>query len=136
MIQPIPIEPPTIESVPIPPTGMGTTIDWTNEAERAATAISTAPKAREFGLHPRADPRQEQQHPTPAHQAGEGFRDLYGNNVVWVSDRCYVVSERTAGGTPDVLARSRPTHTVCVDAGASEGELFKDLPAYKKYHPQ
>jgi hypothetical protein len=136
MINPIRIEPPKIESVPIPSAETGGTIDWTIEAERAAAAISNAPKTREFGSHPRADSQQEQQHPTPAHQAGEGYRDPYGNSVTWVNDRCYVVSERAALGTPDVLARSRPTYTVCVDQSAPEGELFKDLPAYKKHHPQ
>jgi len=56
---------------------------------------------------------------------------------VWVSDRCYIVAEPAPLGTPDVIARSRVTRTVCTTPhGPWEGELFKDLPAYKKYHPQ
>jgi len=122
--------------VPIPPTDAGRAIDWTVEAERAAAALSNAPKPREFGAFPRADSQEMPAHPTPAHHAGEQYRDPYGNTVVWVSDRCYVVSERAALGMPGVLAQSRPTHTVCVDPRGPEGELFKDLPAYKKYHPR
>ena len=136
MINPIPIELPNTESVPIPPTDAGRAIDWTAEAERAAAALSNAPKPREFGSFPRADSQEKPVHPTPAHHAGEQYRDPYGNTVVWVSDRCYVVSERAALGMPGVLAQSRPTHTVCVDPRGPEGELFKDLPAYKKYHPK
>jgi hypothetical protein len=135
-INPIRIELPNTESVPIPPADSGSAIDWTVEAERAAAALSNAPKPREFGSFPRADSQETPVHPTPAHHAAEQYRDPYGNSVVWVSDRCYVVSERAALGMPGVLAQSRPTHTVCVDPSAPEGELFKDLPAYKKYHPK
>jgi len=136
MINPIKIEPPEIELVPIPPEVTGRTIDWAMEAERAAAAISNAPKTREFGSHREANSQQKQQHPAPAHQVGEGYRDPYGNTIIWVSDKCYVVSERGVLGAPDVLARSRPTYTTCVDTSAPEGELFKDLPAYKKLHPK
>jgi hypothetical protein len=135
-INPIQIEPPKIESLPVPAPETGGAVDWTMEAQRAVTAISSGPKTREFGSHPRADSQQEQQYPPAAHQAGEEYRDPYGDTVVWVNDRCYVVSESPALGTPDVLARSQPTHTVCVDPSAPEGELFKGLPAYKRHHPQ
>jgi hypothetical protein len=136
MINPMQIEPPKIESVPLPSAETGGTIDWTVEAQRTAAAISDAPKAREFGSHPGTGLQQEQQHSTPAHQPGEGYRDPYGDSVVWVNDSCYVVSESPALGAPEVFSRSRPTRTVCVDQSAPEGELFKDLPAYKKHHPQ
>ena len=134
LINPTRIELPNTESLATLPTDPGKAIDWTVEAARAAAALSNAPKPRELGSFPRADTQEMPVHPTPAHHAGEQYRDLYGNTVVWVSDRCYVVSERAALGMPGVLAQSRPTHTVCVDPRAPEGELFKDLPAYKKYH--
>jgi hypothetical protein len=135
-IDPIQIEPPKIESLPSPAVETGRAVDWTMEAQRAVTAQSSAPKTRELGAHPRADSHREQQYPPAAHQAGEEYRDAYGDTVVWLNDRCYVVSESPALGAPDVLARSQPTHTVCVDPSAPEGELFKSLPAYKRYHPQ
>jgi hypothetical protein len=37
-------------------------------------------------------------------------------------------------GLADVLARSMPTTTVCQDNSPPPRELFKDLPAYLKYH--
>jgi hypothetical protein len=135
-INPAQIEPPRIEFVPAPAAEADRTVDWTMEAQRAITDISSVPKSREFGSHPRADSQQAHQPPPAAHQAGEEYRDPYGDTVVWVNDRCYVVSESPALGTADVFARSRPTHTVCVDPGAPEGELFKGLSAYKRNHPQ
>jgi hypothetical protein len=133
IIDPIQIEPLKTESVPMPSADTSRAIDWTMEAQRTAAAITNVPKARE--LDPETDFRREQR-PTPTHQAGDGYRDPYGNTVVWVNDRCYVVSESPALGTPDVFLRSRPTRTACVDQSAPEGELFKDLPAFKKHHPQ
>jgi hypothetical protein len=135
-IDPIQIEPPKMESVPMPPAGTSGAIDWTMEAERAAAAISAGPKGRQFGSRPGSGFQEEQPHPPPAHQPGEGYRDEFGNSVVWVNDRCYAVSEPGTFGTPDFLSRARPTYTVCIDRSAPEGELFKDLPAYKKRHPQ
>jgi hypothetical protein len=37
---------------------------------------------------------------------------------------------------PDVLARSIPTRTACEGDSGFGSELLKDLPAYRKYHPQ
>jgi hypothetical protein len=133
IINPIPIEPPTTEPVPMPSADTSRAIDWTMEAQRAAAAVTNVPKTSELG--PEANFQREQR-PTPTHQAGEGYRDPYGNTVVWLNDRCYVVSESPALGTPDVSLRSRPTRTACVDQSAPEGELFKDLPAFKRHHPQ
>ena len=135
-ISPIEIQSPKMESVPVAPVDIGGAIDWTMEAERAAAAITTGPKHRQFGSHPGSGFQDEHTHAPPAHQPGEGYRDEFGNSVVWLNDRCFVVSETGTFGTPDFLARSRPTRTVCIDKSVPAGELFKDLPAYKKRHPQ
>jgi hypothetical protein len=37
---------------------------------------------------------------------------------------------------PDVLARSIPTRTGCEGDAGFGRDLFKDLPAYRKYHPR
>jgi len=135
-INPIQIEPRKTESAPVSSAETGGTVDWTLESQRAADAILNAPKPREFGSQPRADSQRAAQYPPAPHQTGEGYRDPYGDSVVWLNDKCYVVSESPALGTPDVFARSQPTHTVCVDPSAPEGEQFKGLSAYKKHHPQ
>lgn len=128
-----PVEPPTTLppeiSLPITPES---SIDWTAEAGRAATAITEAKRFREFGLHGSANstPRPR----GPAHQAGEQYRLETGEWVVWVNDRCYIVSGVPPLGMPDVIARSIPTRTICQGDSAPRGDLFKDLPAYEKYH--
>lgn len=56
--------------------------------------------------------------------------------MVWVSDRCFIASDPAPLGQPDILARAAASRTVCKgDPGWSRPDLFKDLPAYQKYHP-
>ena len=132
-ISPIQIELPKVDPVPIPPEDSSGMVDWAEEAHTEGANLHDVPKTREFGVFPRA----EFDGPTPSgpiHRAGESYRDAEGNKTVWVTDSCYIVSEASPLGTPDVLARMQPTHMACVDRGALEGELFKDSSAYKKYH--
>jgi hypothetical protein len=126
-----PVEPPTLPpemSLPITP---GTYVDWGAEAGRAATAMTEPMKFREFGHHGRAESAPQSR--TPAHQAGEQYRVEAGEWIVWVSDRCYIVSGVPPLGVADVIARSIPTHTVCQGDSATRGDLFQELPAYQKY---
>jgi len=119
------------------PIGADTSIDWLAEAGRAAEAATAAPHTRSFGEIPKAPSWLGSSHSGPTHSAGEQYRFEDGEWIVWVSDRCFIVSEPPPLGMPDVFARSLGTHTVCqAPPGPGEGELFKDLPAYKKYHPQ
>jgi len=126
-----PPAPPSQISVP------GASIDWTAEAERAARAAIAPPRARAFGEMPQAPDWVHSAPTSPKHYAGEQYGLGTGEYIVWVSDRCFIVTEPAPLGTPDVFARSLVTRTVCPPPPAPrEGELFKDLPAYKKYHPQ
>jgi hypothetical protein len=109
--------------------------DWSTQGQEAAAAILNAPKKREFVNPATVAPAQRPSGSQLKHRAGDQERDAWGNKAVWVNDHCYVVSEAPPLGTPDVFARMAPTRTVCVDSGA-EGQLFKDLAAYKKNHPQ
>jgi hypothetical protein len=119
------------------PLGADTAIDWVAEARRAAAAaaVTGARRVREFGRNP-ADSGHAPLRSLPAHEAGEQYRTEDGAWIVWVSDRCYIVSEVPPLGLPQVLARSIPTRTVCQGDSEPRGDLFKDLPAYQKYHPQ
>jgi hypothetical protein len=133
-IQPVPLNLPTLESVESPPDTPGPVVDWAAEAQREGTAITDPPKARVFGriIHPDAEGKALPS--TPAHHAGEQYRDPFGQSIVWVSGRCYLVSESAPLGMPQ---GSIPTKTICAgDSGESRGDLFKDLSAYKKRHPQ
>jgi hypothetical protein len=117
------------------PADAGTSIDWDTEARRASTAVTGAQKFREFGQIPKADVARDLRAP-PAHVAGEQYRDEDGTWIVWVSPHCFSVSELPPLGMPDILARSLPTRTGCEGSPEPRGDLFKDLPAYQKYHPQ
>ena len=104
------------------PSAPGTSIDWDAEATRAAAAVTGRPKIHEFGQVPKGAIL-ETPNSTFAHQAGEQYRDLDGW-IVWVSDRCYLVSGDPPLGVPDVIARSIPTRAVCQDDSKPSGGVF------------
>jgi hypothetical protein len=126
-----PIEP-LIEPPPqIAPLGQpDRSIDWDQEAQRSAAAITEPGTYRQFGHTAKVEAATAHR---PRHEAGEQYRLATGEWVVWVSERCYIVSGVPPIGLPDVLARSIPTTTVCRDDSPPPGALFKDLPAYRKY---
>jgi hypothetical protein len=129
-----PVEPPTPPPPQLDfPTDADTSIDWNAEARRAAAAVTAAPSVREFGRTPKGGFAEGPKNSAPR-MAGEQYREG-GDWIVWVSDRCYIVSAVPPVGLPDVLARSIPTRTVCKGNSGPRSDLFKDLPAYRKYHP-
>ncbi len=111
-------------------------IDWAAEARRAAGGVTAPQKFREFGRTPGAGSGQGPRRSVPAHEAGEQYRDEFGEWIVWVSDRCYLVSDTPTLAMPWVLARSIPSRVVCQADSEHRSDLFKDLPASRKYHPQ
>ena len=110
-------------------------INWDLEKQRVAGAIVQPPKTSMFDSHPRSQV-EEPHHNQPVHHAGESYRDVYGDTVVWISESCYVVSEAPELGIPEAFRRVQPSRTRCIRQGPAEGEMFKDLPEYKKRHPQ
>jgi len=104
------------------PSAPGTSIDWDAEAARAAAAVSSRPKIHESGQVPEGAIL-ETPHSTPAHQVGDQYRDLDGW-IVWVSDRCYLVSGVPPLGVPDIIARSIPSRAVCQDDSKPGGGVF------------
>jgi hypothetical protein len=113
----------------------GVAIDWFAQSHDEALNNPPVARSREFGPHHRADSDLEPAPAEPAHRRGEQYRTATGETVVWVSDFCYVVSEDRPG-TPQALARARPARTVCPRGREARGDLFKDLPAYQKYHTE
>ena len=136
---PAPITP--VEPLKPPPWQLGlpnvpdTSIDWDSEGKRAAGAVTRKSDIREFGQNPATHLDGQNSRPGTPHEAGEQYR-LGDEWIVWVGPGCYIVSSVPPLGMPDVLARSIPTRTVCQDNTKPPGELFKDLPAFRKYHPQ
>jgi hypothetical protein len=111
-------------------------IDWDAEARGAANEATGARRVRPFGRNPATQAAPAPGGPESAvHHAGEQYRDADGTSVVFISDHCFIASSPPPPGTPDVIARGIPTRTVCRgDPGWSRADLFKDLPAYGRYH--
>jgi hypothetical protein len=109
-------------------------VDWSEQARRAAAAVTAGPKFRSLG-HPAGiapdAPRQR-----PAHQAGDQYRLETGEWIVWVSPRCYIVSAPKPLGLPGAVMRGTPSSTVCQDDSKPQRDLFKQLPAYQRDHPR
>jgi hypothetical protein len=110
-------------------------IDWDAEARDAAERALTVPERHPFGPSRTGGPRAAHPAPPPHHR-GESYRDELGDRIYWVSDRCYLVSESRLPGALTTPGPAALTRTVCVGSDAPSGELFKDLPAYKRYHPE
>jgi hypothetical protein len=116
------------------------TVDWQAEAQKAATAITGL---KEVPAEPEDRRRTSSSHgprpwfPPPAHHAGEEYKTITGDSIVWINDKCYVRSSAPILGVPDIIARGMLSATFCQDSsGAARGDLFEALPAYKKYHAE
>jgi hypothetical protein len=119
-----------------PPGDTRTGADWASDARRAAAAVTVTSRVRGFGESPEQNSARAGAQRVPAHEPGEQYRRTDGAWVVWISDHCYLVSDVPPMGLPQVLARAIPTSTVCQGDTESRDDLFKDLPAYEKYHPR
>lgn len=137
---PMGVRPVLVEPLPLPPRlpSLGSVdkrIDWAAEARRAAERVIAAPEDRQFGRNPAFSVRARER-PSPTHYAGESYRNVYGDRVYWVSDSCYLVSDNSLAAALALPGAPALPRTVCVGSVAPRGDLFKDLPAYKKHHPQ
>jgi hypothetical protein len=137
---------PLVERVTVvPPTSVetspsGRAIDWSSAAHQAAATILERGERIAFGFPAGGKSAITLEVPSrhaPAHHAGESDRTAAGEHIEWTSDRCYVASDPPLPGEPDFLKHARLSHGGCLPpAGPDAGELFKSLPAYKKYHPR
>lgn len=111
----------------------GPQIDWSQEAHNAAENIArgaTAPdetKPSALSNSPFAEP--------PAHHKGEQIPTADGRSMVFVSDNCYQLSK-------DITHITNATNTgVAIQTYCNRrskeprGDLFNQLRAYKKLHP-
>jgi hypothetical protein len=134
-VEPITLTPPA----PAVSSPTGQAIDWDASA-RAVVATTLRPRKRiTFGFPTGTSPIMRGAHAPDfsGHHAGDSYQIEGGEVIAWVSDRCYAASDPPPLWEPDILKRAGVTHTVCLPPnGPSRGELFKSLPAYKKYHPQ
>jgi hypothetical protein len=125
--EPITIEPPADEPLPW--------IDWQASAERAASAVTQPSPYRRFG---RADvmPDGPVRSPSAGRPRGEIYQDsVTGELRKWVSEDCYqVLREAPRAGVQDDFAKHLPPRIMCsLKSKKPRGDLFKDLPAYKRH---
>jgi hypothetical protein len=143
---PVPENLPSPEvSLPVPEEDSSTAIhpdvDWYREAGRSVARVVRAEAAKrgsKVAPEEHDAPSKHPWWPKGVHQAGEEDRDpATGEALEWISDRCYVKTDAPPPGAPDFLARARISKGGCKDpsAGAARGDLFDNLPAYKKLHP-
>jgi hypothetical protein len=114
-------------------------VDWAAEAKIVAAATAEGSTQRSFGIHvPSAASLSAGAGPAtePAHKAGDQYMTDNGEWVVFISKNCYQISS----GIPNMfgsILRALPLQTYCQSKskGAPRGDLFEQLPAYKKNHP-
>jgi hypothetical protein len=133
--------------VPVPPSiaypspdNMPQAIDWRAEAQKAAAAITGSggvPSVAEDRRKTSSSHGPRPWFPPPAHHAGEEYKTITGDSIIWISDKCYVKSSAPMLGVADIFARGMLSTTVCPgSSGPARGDLFEALPAYKKHHPE
>ncbi|MGH8290142.1 MAG: hypothetical protein ACREV7_14125 [Steroidobacteraceae bacterium] len=135
------VEPITLAPPPLPVRSLRShDIDWDVAAREAAASVLERKKRISFGFPAGGQSALTLGVPSsrsPAHHAGESYRTESGEVIQWTSDRCYLVSDPPSLAEPDFLKNARITHFGCLPPpGPPPGELFKSLPAYKKYHPR
>jgi hypothetical protein len=113
-------------------------VDWDAAARKAASATLETSRRVTFGFPPggkSAITLGVPSPPSPAHYAGESDRTVDGEVTEWISARCYIISDPPPLGSPASLGHAGVTRGGCLPPpGPDPGELFKSLPAYKRYH--
>jgi hypothetical protein len=110
-------------------------VDWMSELHSAAAEVNLD-RAGQGRATDEAPSKPQSLWAQPLHHAGEQYTLETGESVVWVSDRCFLVSEPPTLGTPNAFAHLALTHAQCTGSPGRRSDLFKDLPEYKKLHPQ
>jgi len=127
---------PSAPAAPAAPGSTGPpTIDWNREASIVA-AIKGSEAATEAAAAAGAPPGVAPPFaPPPLHYAGEEISATNGDTMVFISSSCYVVSPKF----PPIVNASnngKPQQVYCIRKNkTARGDLFKDLPVYKKLHP-
>jgi hypothetical protein len=114
---------------------VGPPVDWAQEAHNVAAGIAKESSAeRRHDTAPAPSPRSPFA-PPPVHHKGEQYPTADGQWIVFVSDDCYQVSKSITSVT-NATNNGMGLQTYCTRRSkAPRGDLFEQLPAYKKLHP-
>jgi hypothetical protein len=111
----------------------GPPIDWSQEAHNAAASIAKgAPALNDTNPAPQSNSPFAA---PPAHHKGEQIPTEDGRWIVYVTDDCYQVSKSMTSIT-NATNNGMGLQTYCNRrSNKPRGDLFDQLPAYKKLHP-
>jgi hypothetical protein len=126
----------TLPSAADPTGGPESSVDWGSEA-RVVARGAPSPELRSFEHRSPSDPPPPAKSifgEPPVHHAGEEFKTDDGGRAVFVNEDCYQVSNSFA--SPNALENGMGVQTYCKGKSRTPGgDLFDQLPAYKKHHP-
>jgi hypothetical protein len=109
-------EPITLATPVLPVTSpSGPAVDWDAQGKRSVARILEPSNRISFGFPP---PRESAIKlgvvpPLPAHYAGEQYRTEAGEQIYWVNNRCYLVSDPPSLFEPDFLNNARQSRMTC-----------------------
>ena len=113
----------------------GIPIDWADQVRTVADSVAANTDTRESVLAPGPTPQKSIFAEPPAHHAGEQHRLDTGEWIVFISDNCYQISSAIPT-VPIALGNGIGPSTFCIDnSNTPRGDLFDQLPAYKRHHP-
>jgi hypothetical protein len=111
----------------------GPSIDWSQEARNAAASIAKGAPALDD-----TNPVLQSNSPfaaPPAHHKGEQIPTADGRWMVYITDDCYQLSKSMTSIT-NATNNGMGLQTYCNRrSNKPRGDLFEQLPAYKKLHP-
>jgi hypothetical protein len=111
----------------------GPPIDWSQEAHNAAASIAKDAPALKDAIP--APPSNSPFAPPPAHHKGDQIPTADGRWIVYVTDDCYQLSKSMTSIT-NATNNGMGLQTYCTrHSNKPRGDLFDQLPAYKKLHP-
>jgi hypothetical protein len=124
--------PPTFSVVPLEGTLQSApSVDW---AEQARLVAAEQPKNDLAGMASGPLPKSPFA-PPPIHHSGEEFVTATGDHGVFINAHCYQVS-KTISDFSNGISNGMGTQTYCISPSNNpRGDLFDQLPAYKKRHP-
>jgi hypothetical protein len=106
----------TLSPPVLPVTGpSGPAIDWGAQAKRSVARVLEPSKHISFGFPVPGDSgiKLGNDPPPPLHYAGESDRLEGGEQIYWLNDHCYIVSEPPSLFVPEVLQNARLSTTMC-----------------------
>lgn len=130
--EPAPPVPTQSLSVVTVPTGgtVAPSIDWAQQAHDVAAATANTAPAPPGNATPKSPFA-----PPAAHHSGDEFVTATGDHAVFINEHCYQVS-KTFADAPNGISNGMGTQTYCISpSNTARGDLFEQLPVYKKLHP-